>query len=86
MQQVVATLAMSYLADESCLQCANVAVALHLIFAADNAQLQMAVHALADGPLAAALIVWQSAWVFGSAAHSIRYIRQLASLQIRQCG
>ncbi len=31
------------------------------------------VYALADGPLAAALIAWQSAWVFGSTEHSIRH-------------
>ena len=30
-------------------------------------------YAMADGPLAGALIVWQSSWVFSSASHSIRY-------------
>lgn len=44
-----------------------------LLFASHNQQLGAAVYALADGPLAAALIAWQSAWVFGSTEHSIRY-------------
>ena len=43
-----------------------------LVFAPGNLQLEAAVYALADGPLAAALIVWQSAWVFGSPSHVIR--------------
>ena len=43
-----------------------------LLFAPGNLQLEAAVFALADGPLAAALIAWQSAWVFGSPSHVIR--------------
>jgi hypothetical protein len=43
-----------------------------LVLAPGNLQLEAAVYALADGPLAAALIVWQSAWVFGSPSHVIR--------------
>lgn len=50
---------------------ANVAVCLFLLFAPENFRLQTAVYALADGPLAGALAVWQCALVFGSSSHYI---------------
>ena len=54
------------------LQWVNLATIALLLFAPGNRQLETAVYALADGPLAAALIVWQSAWVLGSPSHVIR--------------
>ena len=56
-------------------QWGNLATVAFLLFAPHNRQIGALVHALADGPLAAALIAWQSAWVFGSTEHSIRYSR-----------
>ena len=53
-------------------QWVNLATVGLLLFAPGNLQLEAAVYALADGPLAAALIAWQSAWVFGSPSHVIR--------------
>ena len=53
--------------------CVNVTVALCLMVASPRPRLCMAAYALADGPLAAALIAWQSAWLMGSPAHSIRF-------------
>ena len=61
-----------------CLQLANVAVAAFLLLAPGNPRLFAAIYALADGPLAAALIVWQTAWVFSSSAHVISYAFHLA--------
>lgn len=54
------------------MQWVNMATVSLLLFAPANRQLEAAVYSLADGPLAAALIVWQSAWVFGSPSHVIR--------------
>ena len=51
---------------------ANAAAAAFIILNPGQPKLYAAVYALTDGPLAGALIVWQSAWVFGSASHSIR--------------
>ena len=47
----------------------NVAAALFLLFAPDDARLEALVYALADGPLAGALAAWQCAWVFDDAEH-----------------
>ena len=54
------------------LQWANAATVMFLFLAPHNQQLEAVVYAMADGPLAGALIVWQSSWVFSSASHSIR--------------
>ena len=62
-------------ADVCDAQWVNLATVGLLLFAPGNLQLEAAVYALADGPLAAALIAWQSAWVFGSPSHVIRYGR-----------
>lgn len=53
-------------------QWANLATAAFLLLTPRNPYLGAAMYALADGPLAAALIAWQSAWVFNSAPHVIR--------------
>ena len=53
-------------------QWGNLATVAYLVFTPYNARIGALVYALADGPLAAALIAWQSAWVFGSTEHSIR--------------
>ena len=58
----------------SCPQWVNLATVGLLVLAPGNLQLEAAVYALADGPLAAALIAWQSAWVFGSPSHVIRCV------------
>lgn len=55
------------------MQWANLATIWYLVIGSANAHMGTMVYALADGPLAGALLVWQSAWVFGSAAHSVRY-------------
>ena len=54
------------------LQWGNLAAVGFLLIAPNNRQLEAMVYALTDGPLAAALMAWQSAWVFGSTEHSIR--------------
>lgn len=54
------------------LQWANLATVAFMVFGRNNHQFGTMVYALADGPLAGALLVWQSAWVFGSAAHCVR--------------
>ena len=54
------------------MQWANLATVWYLVIGSGNAPMGTMVYALADGPLAGALLVWQSAWVFGSAAHSVR--------------
>ena len=54
------------------MQWANLATIAYLLFGSSNPHFGTMVYALADGPLAGALLVWQSAWVFGSAAHCVR--------------
>lgn len=56
---------------------ANAATVLFLVLAPHNQQLEAIVYAMADGPLAGALIVWQSSWVFSSASHSISVLIHL---------
>ena len=65
------------------LQWVNLATIAHLVWTPANRQLEAAVYALADGPLAAALIVWQSAWVFGSPSHVIRCARRWSRRRCR---
>jgi hypothetical protein len=50
---------------------ANLAALAHLLLLPASAELGAMVYALCDGPLAGALLVWQSAWVMGSAYHTI---------------
>ena len=69
-----ASLTTHELTHSAALQTVNIAVVVLLLAAPDNVRLEAVVQALANGPLSAALIVWQSAWVFGSAAHSVRYL------------
>lgn len=54
------------------LQWTNIATVAFMVFGSNSPRFGTMVYALADGPMAAALIVWQSAWVFGSAAHCVR--------------
>lgn len=56
------------------LQAVNLATVAYLLFGSASPHLGMMVQALADGPLAGALLVWQCSWVFGSATHAVRYI------------
>lgn len=65
---------MAWLAEVpmSDLQWANLATVAFMICGSSNPHFGTMVYALADGPLAGALLVWQSAWVFGSAAHCVR--------------
>lgn len=65
---------MAWLAEVSMsdLQWANLATVAFMVFGSSNPHFGTMVYALADGPLAGALLVWQSAWVFGSAAHCVR--------------
>lgn len=46
------------------MQWANIATMAYLLAKPAHSGIFMAVYAIADGPLAAALIVWQTAWVF----------------------
>jgi hypothetical protein len=50
----------------------NVAAAAFLLAAPDDPRLEAAVYALADGPLAGALVAWQCAWVFGDSEYQAR--------------
>ena len=61
-------------------QWGNLAAVGFLLFAPNNRRLGAMVYALADGPLAAALMAWQSAWVFGSTEHSIRLGHEIAPM------
>lgn len=56
---------------------ANLATIWHLICGGSSLHMGTMVYALADGPLAAALLIWQSAWVFGSPAHSVSVLIHL---------
>lgn len=56
---------------------ANLATVWYLVAGSGNPHMGTMVYALADGPLAGALLVWQSAWVFGSAAHSVSVLIHL---------
>lgn len=50
----------------------NLAAALFLLLAPNDARYETLVYALSDGPLAAALAAWQCAWVFGDQEHETR--------------
>ncbi|KAL3132667.1 hypothetical protein ABBQ32_009185 [Trebouxia sp. C0010 RCD-2024] len=55
----------------------NLATVAFMLFGSSSPQSGTMVYALADGPMAAALLVWQSAWVFGSAAHCVSVLIHL---------
>eukprot|EP01025_Chloroclados_australasicus_P068792 TRINITY_DN958_c0_g1_i3.p2 TRINITY_DN958_c0_g1~~TRINITY_DN958_c0_g1_i3.p2 ORF type:complete len:486 (+),score=50.96 TRINITY_DN958_c0_g1_i3:89-1459(+) len=55
----------------------NVAAAFALVFMPINSQVQTMVYALADGPVAGALLVWQCAWVFGIWDHAVSVLIHL---------
>lgn len=56
----------------------NLAVCIYLIFPKwQSPQLEAAVYALADGPVAGALVIWQCAWVFSSSSHTISVLLHL---------
>jgi hypothetical protein len=50
----------------------NIATAVFLVWFPNNPQLEALVYALADGPIAGALVAWQCPWVFGSGEHQVR--------------
>jgi pheromone shutdown protein TraB len=50
----------------------NIVTAVFLVWFPNNAQLEALVYALADGPIAGALVAWQCPWVFGSGEHTVR--------------
>lgn len=52
----------------------NIATAVFLVWFPNNAQLEALVYALADGPIAGALVAWQCPWVFGSGEHTVRWV------------
>ncbi len=54
------------------LQFVNAATVVFLLWFPENKRMETLVYALADGPLAAALLAWQCPWVFGSIEHAIR--------------
>jgi hypothetical protein len=56
---------------------ANLATLLYLLCYPTNANIGAMVYALCDGPLAGALIVWQCAWVLGSADYTISALMHL---------
>lgn len=56
---------------------ANLATFVHLVFFPTNQYSEACVSALADGPLAAALLVWQCAWVFGSPQYIVSVLIHL---------
>jgi len=50
----------------------NVAAVIYLLWFPHHTGFEALVYALADGPLAGALVAWQCPWVFGSAEHTTR--------------
>ncbi|PNH10790.1 hypothetical protein TSOC_002421 [Tetrabaena socialis] len=52
---------------------ANAACCAFFLAAPEDARAEAAVWALCEGPLAAALIAWQSAWLLGSPGHVVRW-------------
>ncbi|KAF6259276.1 hypothetical protein COO60DRAFT_1514094 [Scenedesmus sp. NREL 46B-D3] len=57
----------------------NIATAVFLVLFPSNAQLEALVYALADGPIAGALVAWQCPWVFGSGDHTVSVLMHLLS-------
>ncbi|WIA28892.1 hypothetical protein OEZ86_011416 [Tetradesmus obliquus] len=55
----------------------NIATAVFLVWFPNNAQLEALVYALADGPIAGALVAWQCPWVFGSGEHTVSVLMHL---------
>lgn len=56
----------------------NIATALYLLLPSlHDARLEAALYALADGPVAGALVVWQCAWVFSSSDHTLSVLIHL---------
>ena len=51
----------------------NVAAVIYLLWFPEHKGFEALVYALADGPLAGALVAWQCPWVFGSAEHTTRW-------------
>lgn len=52
----------------------NVATVIYLLWFPDDARFESLVYAMADGPLAGALVAWQCPWVFGSIEHEVRSV------------
>ncbi|GFR48508.1 hypothetical protein Agub_g10172 [Astrephomene gubernaculifera] len=62
---------------------ANIACCTFLILRPEDPRLEAAVYVLCEGPLAAALIAWQCAWLLGSPDHAISVlIHQLPGLAL----
>jgi hypothetical protein len=63
----------TFLCSEGLLPCPTLAASsLHNDAALSASGMQAAVYSVAEGPLAAALIAWQCAWVLGSMEHTTR--------------
>ena len=55
-----------------CVQWANCATVYFLVWRPNDPRVQALMYAMGDGPLAGAMVVWQSPWVFSSSSHVIR--------------
>lgn len=53
-------------------QAANLAAVAFFLLAPSDPRAEAATYALCEGPLAAALIAWQCAWLLGSPDHAVR--------------
>ncbi len=56
-------------------QAANLAAVAFFLVAPSDPRAEAAAYTLCEGPLAAALIAWQCAWLLGSPDHAIRWGR-----------
>jgi hypothetical protein len=52
----------------------NLATVGYLLWFPNDARVEALVYALADGPVAGALVAWQCPWLFGSAEHTVRCV------------
>lgn len=52
----------------------NLATVVYLLWFPNDARVEALVYALADGPVAGALVAWQCPWLFGSAEHTVRCV------------
>jgi hypothetical protein len=55
----------------------NIATLVYLLWFPDDERFESLVYAMADGPLAGALVAWQCPWVFGSGEHQVSVLMHL---------
>eukprot|EP00775_Hariotina_reticulata_P009226 gene9226-9391_t len=55
----------------------NLATVVYLLWFPNDVRVEALVYALADGPVAGALVAWQCPWLFGSAEHTVSVLMHL---------